>query len=159
MPDEFLAERRARANSYLTDTCIIRRDVSEQPLPAPSNSSDSGGSETETPTVSDGQGGTVFTPPAGSDGQGGEASAYLDSQPIPCRLQATPSPRGEQIAGDKPTQRSRAVLVLPWDTAIGNTDLVVTAAGNDGRERTLEVLDTGGRTDGMTRRVTVLEVK
>lgn len=155
MPDEFLAERRARANSYLTDTCIIRRDVSEQSPTAPN----SGGSETETPTVSDGQGGTVFLPPAGSDGQGGEVAAYQDSEPTPCRLQATPSPRGEQIAGDKPTQRSRAVLVLPWDTAIGNTDLVVTAAGNNGTERTLEVLDTGGRTDGMTRRVTVMEIK
>jgi len=132
-----LTALRAQMTAMMTDSCLLRRNLGEGPTGA---------------GASDGRGGY-------SDSRGGEQDAYRDDGPLPCRLQAMPAMRGEQVSGDKLTQRSRFFLVLPWNVAVGNTDQVVTTAGNNGVSRTLEVLDTGGRTDGLTRRVSVMEVK
>lgn len=140
--DAMLTELRVQAAEMLTDFCTLRRNLSQGPAGT---------------GALDGRGGY-------SDSRGGETDTWKEDGPYPCRLQAMPVMRGETMSGDKPTQRSRYVLVLPWDTNVGNTDEVVTAAGNydaagNPLHRTLEVLDTGGRTDGLTRRVSVMEVR
>lgn len=127
--DAFLEGLRELVESSFTDPCTIyhRLDVESPAVPG---------------MVSDGQGGFA----AHTDAQGGSVLTYDSGTQTTCRLDELTG-GGYAQKQDVAVQKTRQNMYLPWDTAIGRFDKVVTAAGNNGVNRTFHVLDIYRATD------------
>ncbi len=101
-----LAEERAEALNYMQDSCTT---VAERQYTTPGTNT--GGS--------DGMGGTTS-----SDSMGGIVTNLVDQNTYVCRYEGKLDGAGQVLVAGRPTQKTTAMLILPWNAILDNNMIV-----------------------------------